>query len=360
MTSAQDRRRIMGLVKEAVDMGAPVPVACRELGISARTHHRWRRRMDKDGTCEDRRPSADHPDPACALSEEERREVLGILNSPEFADATPAEVVPALADRGRYVCSESTMYRILREEKMLHHRGRAAKPVRREVARHEADGPDKLWSWDITYLNGPAKGMFFYLYVILDVFSRKIVGWEVWEEESGEHASELIRRASLAEGRLSTSPLVLHSDNGSPMKAATMLATLRKLGITPSNSRPHVSNDNAYSEAAFRTLKYHPTYDPSGFADLDEAREWCMRFVRWYNEEHHHSGIKFLTPVQRHSGEGLRLMEARRGVYEAAKAMHPGRWNGRRTRNWDLPSVVMLNSDRSLLGHEATPEKQVA
>ena len=306
--------------------------------------------------CEDLRTTASRPAPPNKLSAEEREEVLAILNSTEFASMAPAEVVPALADRGRYVCSESTMYRILREKNMLKHRGRSAKPERKAPPMHSANAPNKLWSWDITYLNGPVRGMYYYLYMIMDVFSRKIVGWEVWPEESGEHAAELITRAACAEGRLSTSPLVLHSDNGSPMKAATMLATLYKLGITPSNSRPHVSNDNAYSEAAFKTLKYRPSYKASGFSSLEDARLWCRDFVSWYNDEHHHSGIKFFTPSQRHSGEAHRLMVTRNETYAEARRRHPLRWNGRNTRNWGLPDTVWLNSGLSLLGHIGFPK----
>lgn len=340
----------MKLVWQTVEEGASLRTACRECGISVRTFYRW------NGVHEDLRMTAVRPSPKNKLTAEERKEVIEILNSPQFASSTPAEVVPALADQGIYICSESSMYRILREEKMLKHRGRAAKPERREPPMHSADAPDKLWCWDITYLNGPIKGTFYYLYMIIDVFSRKIVGWEVWPEESGEHASELITRATCSEARLSTSPLILHSDNGSPMKAATMLATLQKLGITPSNSRPHVSNDNAYSEAAFKTLKYHPTYKPDGFLSLEEARLWCKTFVSWYNDEHHHSGIKFFTPSQRHTGEDRRLIEVRNAAYEAAKLRHPSRWNGRSTRNWKLPDRVYLNSGLSQLGHTNVPK----
>lgn len=347
----------MKLVRQAMEEGASLRSACRECGISVRTFHRWKGGgHDTDVICEDRRTTANRLAPPNKLTAEERHEVLAILNSAEFASSTPAEVVPALADRGRYLCSESTMYRILKEENMLKHRGRSATPERKEPPMHSADAPNKLWSWDITYLKGPITGMFYYLYMIIDVFSRKIVGWEVWPEESGEHASELISRAVCAESRLSTSPLVLHSDNGSPMKAATMLATLYKLGITPSNSRPHVSNDNAYSEAAFKTLKYRPSYKASGFSSLEDARLWCRNFVSWYNDEHHHSGIKFFTPSQRHSGEVHRLIVTRNEAYAEAKRRHPSRWNGRNTRNWELSGTVWLNSGLSLLGHTRLPK----
>lgn len=216
----------------------------------------------------------------------------------------PCEIVPALADEGTYIASESTFYRILREEKMQNHRGRSQEPGKHgKPTSYVATAPNQVWTWDITYLRGPIKGVFFYLYLIIDLFSRDIVGWEVWAEESAEHASVLIRRACLAQGRLTTMPLVLHSDNGSPMKGAIMLETLYALGITPSNSRPRVSNDNLYSESLFKTLKYRPNYQPNGFGSIAEAREWCRVFVHWYRYEHHHSGIKFLTPGERHQGK---------------------------------------------------------
>ena len=269
--------------------------------------------------------------------------MLETVNKPEYASMPPCEIVPSLADKGVYIASESTFYRILREEKMQNHRGRAAEPQHRPISTHVALAPNQVWMWDITYLNGPIKGQFYYLYMMIDLFSRDVVGWEVWETEDSEHASELVKRASLAQGRLSTDPLVLHSDNGSPMKGATMLETLYKLGITPSNSRPRVSNDNPYSESMFKTLKYRPNYQPKGFATIEEAREWCAAFVRWYSTEHHHSGISFLTPSEVHAGKAEELLRNRRKVYEDAKAAHPERWNGRDTRSWVLRKEVWLN-----------------
>jgi putative transposase len=260
----------------------------------------------------------------------------------------PCEIVPTLADEGTYIASESTFYRILREEKMQNHRGRYQKP--RKYAKptsYCATASNQVWTWDITYLNGPVKGLFYYLYLIVDLFSRDIVGWEVWEEESAFHASELIRRACLAQGRLTTQPLVLHSDNGSPMKGATMLETLYALGITPSNSRPRVSNDNPYSESIFKTLKYRPNYQPKGFENIDKARRWCKRFVQWYRYEHHHSGIKFLKPAERHSGKSAEILANRTEVYQAARLAHPERWNGRATRDWNDINEVYLNPDKT-------------
>lgn len=268
---------------------------------------------------------------------------MDVVKNPEYASMPPCEIVPALADEGTYIASESTFYRILHEEKMQNHRGRAEAAQHRPISSYEATAPNQVWMWDITYLNGPIKGMFYYLYMIIDLFSRDIVGWEVWETEDSPHASELIKRTCLKQKRLTTQPLVLHSDNGTPMKGATMLETLYKLGITPSNSRPRVSNDNAYAESIFKTLKYRPNYQPKGFASIEEARTWVASFVRWYRYEHHHSGIKFLCPADLHEGRGQEKLEKRYNLYELAKVQHPERWNGRATRNWTLPEVVYLN-----------------
>ena len=228
---------------------------------------------------------------------------------------------------------------------MQNHRGRSEAPKRNHPTTYSADAPNQVWMWDITYLNGPHRGMFYYLYLFSDLYDRNIVGWEVFETESAEHASELIRRICLKQQRLSVEPLVLHSDNGSPMKGATMLATLYQLGITPSNSRPRVSNDNPYAESLFKTLKYRPNYQPKGFETLEAAREWVSLFVKWYNYEHHHSGINFLTPAQMRSGKGPEILEQRHQVYETAKSAHPERWNGRDTRNWSMPEKVYLNPE---------------
>ena len=279
------------------------------------------------------------------------------MNEERFASMPPCQIVPALADKGTYIASESTFYRVLREEKMQNHRGRSQEPGRHgKPTSYCATAPNQVWTWDITYLSGPVKGIFFYLYLIIDIFSRDIVGWEVWPEESADHASDLIRRACLGQKRLTTTPLVLHSDNGSPMKGATMLETLYALGITPSNSRPRVSNDNPYSESMFKTLKYRPNYQPKGFENIEEAREWVAGFVNWYRHKHHHSGIKFLTPAERHNGKSQEVLDKRHDVYEAAKARHPERWNGRTTRNWENITEVYLNPDRK---YEETPVPSV-
>lgn len=322
--------------------------ACKSLGITERTYYRWKNLDKSYNSYEDRRAYADHSDPANKLSPEERQRVLDIVNEERFASMPPCQIVPALADEGEYIASESTIYRILHEEEMQNHRGRVQEPGKYgKPTSFCATAPNQVWTWDITYLRAGIKGLFYYLYLIVDLFSRDIVGWEVWEEESADHASDLIRRTCIAQGRLTIEPLVLHSDNGSPMKGATMLETLYALGITPSNSRPRVSNDNPYSESLFKTLKYRPNYQPKGFATIEEAREWCQLFVNWYRHEHHHSGIKFVTPADRHAGKSEEILSHRHAVYEAAKAAHPERWNGRDTRDWTDIKAVYLNPDKT-------------
>lgn len=314
--------------------------ACEELGLTIRTVQRWKK-GDSEEVKVDARKGAQRAAPANKLSETERAEILQIVNSEAYSDKPPSQIVPALADKGVYMASESTIYRILREASQLRHRGRSAVPQKHDVSGHYATGPNQVWSWDITWLPGPVKGLFLYLYLILDVFSRKVVGWEIYDRESMEYSSEVVLRATLSE-RLQGKPLVLHSDNGSPMKGSSLLTTLSKLGIEPSFSRPGVSNDNPYSESLFRTLKYRPVYPYKGFADIEAARKWVYEFVIWYNKEHRHSGLNFITPDERHEGAGLEVMKRRRVVYEAARAKHPERWT-KGIRNFKLPDVVWLN-----------------
>jgi transposase InsO family protein len=204
-----------------------------------------------------------------------------------------------------------------------------------------ASAPAELFSWDITYLPTQIKGVYFYLYLFVDIFSHKIVGWQVYETESSDLASEVLRDICRRE-HIGPNQVVLHSDNGSPMKSATMLATLQARGVMPSFSRPAVSNDNPYSESLFKTMKYRPTYPNRAFASLLTPRQWVGAFVQWYNEEHRHSAIGFVTPAQRHARLDAALLKKRAAVYEAAKATHPGRWSGA-TRNWKPVLIVHLN-----------------
>lgn len=336
MISAQDRRKAVELIKES--NGARLSMACMELGISIRTLQRW----EKDGIVrEDGRPHAHRPIPQNKLSEDERQVIIQTVNQTEYASLPPSQIVPDLADKGIYLASESTFYRILREQNQQHHRGRSKRPSSRTPPTHVAHKPNQVWTWDISWLPGPAKGTYFRLYMILDIFSRKIVGWEVWVSETAEHASSLIKKAVIAE-KIKGQPLVLHSDNGSPMKANTFLVLLEKLGVKSSFSRPRVSNDNPYSESLFRTCKYRPDYPYKGFASIEQAREWVKQFVDWYNNKHRHSALKFVTPNQRHNGLAENILAHRQQVYEDARQRCHERWS-RGTRNWSLPREVALN-----------------
>jgi putative transposase len=343
MTPAQDRRHISALIDEATAAGASLTAACAALGLSSRTLQRWQ--DPASGIRKDRRPDAARPVPRNKLSEAERDQIIATCNAPEFASLPPSQIVPRLADQGKYIASESSMYRVLKERGQNHRRGRARPPSRsKPPASFQAKGPCEVWSWDITWLPGPVAGTFFYLYLILDIFSRKIVGWEVYERETAEFAAQVLQRAVWAEGCL-TSPLVLHADNGSPMKGATMKVTMERLGVVASFSRPRVSNDNPFSEALFRTCKYMPSWPTRGFDSVEAARDWVVGFVRWYNTEHRHSATRFVTPDQRHRGEDEALLDSRHRVYELARIARPERWSGR-TRNWQPVGAVWLNPER--------------
>lgn len=342
MIVLEHRQYLVELIGEAVDSGARLSRTCAEVGIASSTYRRW---QNEGSVLQDRRPNADRPTPRNKLAPEEKEQLLSVFHEPEFASLPPSQVVPALADQGVYLASESTCYRVLHEAGQQHDRGRARQRQQRsKPAEYAATGPNQAWCWDVTWLKGPARGMFFYLYMIMDVFSRKIVGWEVHEQESGELASILVRRAVMSEGCLRC-PDILHADNGSPQKSATLRATLQQLGIEPSYSRPRVSNDNPYSESLFRTTKYRPDYPADGFTDLAQARDWVLGFVRWYNQEHRHSGIKFVTPQERHTGADVKILEQRKALYTEAKANRPERWSGE-TRDWSRPEVAMLNPDK--------------
>ncbi len=306
-----------------------------------RTCQRW---TETGHVKADGRAGAERSEPGNKLSQEEREQVLAITRGPDYKDLPPSQIVPALADKGEYIASESSFYRILHAEKQQNHRGRSKAPERKALSTHVATAPNQLWCWDITWLPGSAKGFYYYLYLILDVYSRKVVGWEIHQQESSEHAAVLVRRTHLREG-VGTQPLVLHSDNGSPMKGASLLETLYRLNVVSSYSRPRVSNDNAYAESIFRTCKYRPDYPSKGFIDIRAAREWVLKFVHWYNHKHKHSGLKFVSPIERHEGRDRDIMRQRDGVYAAAKARNPSRWSGN-TRNWELPEHVCLNPEK--------------
>lgn len=330
----------MGLINEAKASGARQSAACELVGISARTFQRW----SQPGNVRDSRLDATHK-PVHKLTALERQRIIKLVNEPEYADLAPGQIVPRLADEGHYIASESTLYRVLKEEKQLQHRQKCkpANPAKKPRAL-TATGPNQIYTWDITYLPTLIHGVFLYLYLVLDIYSRKIVGWQVHEEERSALAADLMTDICQREG-VRRHQVTLHSDNGSPMKGATMLATLQQLGIMPSFSRPSVSNDNPYSESLFRTLKYRPNYPEQPFANLPAARVWVQGFTDWYNHEHRHSAIKFVTPAQRHAGEDIQLLANREQVYLNARSANPLRWSGD-IRNWDPVTEVYLNPEK--------------
>lgn len=337
----------MMAVDEAQRAGARLASCCQIIELGERTIQRWR----KDRDAQDMRMGP-KTEPRNKLCKRERALVLAIMNRPEFRDLPPSQIVPRLADMGQYVASESTMQRLLRAEGQATHRG-PKRPPRKSTKPKEkvATGPGQLLSWDITYLRSPIRGEYYYLYLMLDVWSRKIVGHVVHESECSELAAAFVEDVHRREGLAGS--VVLHQDNGPSMKGSTLLAKLDDLSIRPSYSRPRVSNDNPYSESVFGTMKTRPNYPHRPFASLPAAQAWVDAFVAWYNEDHRHSAIGFVTPSQRHSGKSAALLQARRRVYEVASRRHPHRWSVR-TRSWKQPSRVLLNPD---LGAEARLEK---
>ena len=330
---------ILDLLDEAVRAGARRERACEVVGLTQRSVQRWTRAdVGDDGRAGPRTR------PANALTPAERAKVLEVVNSPEYRDLPPKQVVPRLADAGRYVASESTIYRILRAEGQDAHRGRTRPRTVRCVDAHVATAANQVWSWDITYLPSSTRGRFFYLYLVEDIWSRRIVGFEVHEEESMELSAALVITTCKAEG-VDPRGLVLHSDNGGPMRGSTMLATLNHLGIVASFSRPSVSDDNPFIESLFRTLKYRPAYPYRPFETVEQARAWVAEFVTWYNTEHRHSGIRFVTPNERHDGREDDVLAQRVRVYERARRKHPNRWS-RGMRNWTPAPAVFLNPKR--------------
>jgi len=330
---------VIAWIDEACAHGAPRHKACEVLGLTLRGVQR--RQQEGEVREDGRKATARLRTPAHTLSSAERERVLEVANRAQFADLSPKQIVPRLADQGEYVASESSFDRILREAKQLAHRGKAKPPTRRRPEPRVAIGPHQVWTWDMTYLPTHVRGAFFYLYRILDLFSRKLVGWEVPVRASADLAAALFRQSYLREG-VEGDTLALHSDNGAPMKGATMLATLQRLRVMPSFSRPSVSNDTPFSEALFRTLKYTPAFPGGPFASLDDARAWVARFVPWYSSVHLHSSLPFVTPEQRPRGEDQERLRHRIEVYEAAKARNPARGSGD-IRNWEPVGPVSLN-----------------
>jgi len=361
MIDLGDRQRLANDIQIAVGSGSRLSAACGIAGLDARTLQRWKAHGGLVGG--DGRPQAVRPVPAHALSAAERAELLRVANEPRFAAVPPARIVPMLADEGVYLASESSFARVLREHGQTAHRGRARAPHQvRPPTTHIATAPRQVWCWDMTYLPATVMGRWFYLYLILDLYSRKIVGWEVHDRDDADHAVHLVRRTALAEGiaAMTTKP-ILHGDNGATLKATTVLAMLNWLGVKPSYSRPRVSDDNAYAESLFRTAKYRPEFPAKGFCDLAAARAWAAGFVRWYNIDHRHSGIRYVSPAQRHDGDDRPILAARHALYTRARQLNPARWSGS-TRNWSPVLAVTLNPERDsvIKAHAGEIYKQLA
>lgn len=345
MSSLEQRQTLLPLIEQACLAGARLYTACRQIGLSMRTVQRWQRPDAKASG--DRRTTHQrrHVCPANQLSDQEQEAALALLNSPEFKDLPPSQIVPRLADQGIYVASESTLYRLLRKAGQMAHR-RAEQPAQKRSKPRAlvATQPDQIYCWDITYLPTTVCGAFFYLYLFEDLFSRKIVGWQVFDSESAELASQLLQDICERQG-IAPNQLTVHSDNGSPMKGQTMLAMMQNLQVAHTRSRPSVSNDNPYIEATFKTLKYRPNLPVKPFEDLPAARRWVTALVDWYNTEHRHSAIGFVTPSQRHAGCDQALLDQRIKLYEQARQLNPQRWS-KNTREWAYVDAVHLNPDK--------------
>jgi putative transposase len=322
----------MGAVEE-LGQAVGVEAACRALTMPSASYYRWRR------PAKERKP---RPRPPLALSASEEASVLEVLHSERFVDVAPPEVYATLLEEQRYLCSTRTMYRVLgRHHEVRERRNQLRHPP---AAKPEllATAPHQVWSWDITKLWGPAKWTYFYLYVILDIFSRFVVGWMLAHRESAELATRLIRETLAREGIADGGALTIHSDRGPSMTSKTLGQLLADLAITRSLSRPYTSNDNPFSEAHFRTLKYRPEF-PERFGSHEHGLSFLRSFFSWYNEEHRHGGIGFFTPGQLHRGEVELVMEKRVGALEVAFRAHPRRFKGKRPRPPVPPAAVWIN-----------------
>jgi len=308
--------------------------ACRALGVSRATAYRHRNPRVAS-------PARPRRHPPSALSDEERSAVLAELHSPRFADASQAAVYATLLDEGTYLASERTMYRLLTANaEVRERRNQLRHPA---YARPEllATGPRELWSWDITKLRGPAKWTYYQLYVILDVFSRYVPGWMVATAESAVLAERLIAATAAKEG-IAPGQLTIHADRGTSMRSKPVALLLADLGVERTHSRPHVSNDNPFSESHFRTLKYRPAF-PARFGSLEDARAFCSEFFTWYNGEHRHSGIGLLTPAVVHAGLAAEVTAARAVTLTRAYEAHPERFVRHPPRPPQVPTAVWIN-----------------
>jgi putative transposase len=308
-------------------------LACASLDLPRATYYR-NKKPKVEG------PKRKRPSPPHALSFEEKQRVLAVFHEDRFVDKTPHEVYAQLLDEGVFLCSVSAMYRILRENQEVRERRNVLRHPKYKKPELLATKPNQVWSWDITKLRGPAKWTSYYLYVMIDIFSRKVVGWLVAPSQTAELAETLITECCWRE-TIDEDQLYIHSDRGSPMTSKAVALLLSDLGVTKSLSRPHVSNDNPFSEAQFKTLKYRPEF-PKEFGSIEDARVFCRGFFDWYNNEHYHSGIAMMTPTTVHHGGAEKCNQARQAVLDKAYAAHPDRFN-RRPKVLQLPKEVWIN-----------------
>jgi transposase InsO family protein len=335
MMSREEKQEILDFVNLYVILGiVRLSILSKHLGISERTIQRW----NKNGVDDHRKGSAKNV--VRKLSEGERDELYLVACSDEYKDMNPHEVYNSLLDKGIYLASESSFYRVLREKKALCHRRETKEGTsRKKPDELKATAKNQVWMWDITWLKTDVKGIYYYAYVIEDLYDRSIVGWAIYENESDEHARDLFKTVTEKEGAC---PEFVHSDNGSAMKGITLVAFYYRLGIVPSFSRPRVSDDNPFIESFFKTLKYTCGY-PKFFSSIDHARKWFADFINWYNTSHKHSGLQYITPFQKRSGLQHEIFSNRNAVIEAAKEKHPHRWGNRATKKYVDHQAEILN-----------------
>jgi putative transposase len=367
MIKPELRKQIGVWIAEAVSAGARLIAALSVLGLTARCFQRWKRRakvrlstildMAEMDLGQDGRSTRIQV-PKNQMTAAEKQAILETINRAGLADLPVTQIVPILADEGCYVGSESTMYRVMRANQQNRRRSVSKAPKVRALPQHfSVTVPNQLACWDITYLPSGVRGHYWYAYVVMDVYSRKAVAWQVYAHEDQQLASDLLRDY-VANERIAPGQLTLHSDNGSVMRGSSLYATLQELKIAPSHSRASVSNDSPYIESLFRTIKYRPNDPLTPFKTLEDARLFMDRLLHWYNTEHRHSGIQYVTPNQRHAGEDEAILQRRREVYEAAKNRHPERWSGE-IRNWKKVEVVHLNRAKNSGTGDAITEKNV-
>lgn len=333
MISEDAKNQTILLIQDARNEGCTIKECCDCIEISTRTYIRW-----KQGIIKDRRKGASKR-VARKISEIGRQRIIDTCCEERFKDLNPYCIFTTLLDEGNYIGSVSTFYRVLRDANLLSHR-RKSRPGHKRTKPTElsASGPNQIYSWDITYMKTMIRGVYYFAYVVLDIWSRKIVCWEIHDRESSEIAAIMFKNMV---ARLKLQGVTLRSDNGAPMKGGTILSMFYSLGIIPSYSRPRVSNDNPFSESLFKTVKYTAGY-PNGFDSIDHAMEWFDSFVKWYNTEHKHSGIGYITPEQRHNGTGNLIMEKRNAFMATVRERHPERW-GKKIQTWKSEELVYLN-----------------